>query len=223
MKLFDYLLDWILPNRCGFCGDFIKWDELACEDCINKIEFAENFTREDFGDNYILCIYASEYKDTVREGVLNLKYHQGINTAKFLLPKLTENLNSLGISDEIDLITAVPMHRKRFSQTGYNHAEIVADLVSKSLRIKKNCKILGKNRSTRAQHELTRAERLKAVKGSYFIKRNHSDIKGMTILLCDDIITTGSTLSECSRLLLQAGAEKVYCLALASTNYKEGN
>ncbi len=223
MKIFDYLIDWILPNRCGFCGGFIKWDKLACDDCINEIEFAEDFKREDFDGNYILCVYACEYKDTVREGVLNLKYHQGINTAKFLLPKLTDNLKSLGIPSKIDLITAVPMHRKRFSETGYNHAEVVADLVCKTLGIKKDYDILGKNRSTRSQHELTRAERLKAVKGSYFIKRKHNDIKGMTILLCDDIITTGSTLSECSRLLLKAGAERVYCLTLASTNYKEGN
>ncbi len=223
MKLFDYLLDWILPNRCGFCEDFIKWDKLACDDCIKEIEYAEDFIQKDSNGYFTFCVYASEYRDTAREGALNLKYHQGINTAKFFLPKLIENLSSMGVCDEIDLVTAVPMNRKRYYETGYNHAEIVADIVSNRLGIKKNYNILGKNRSTSAQHELSQIQRYKAVKGSYFIKRNHFDIKGMTILLCDDIITTGSTLSECSRLLLEAGAERVYCLALESTPYKEGN
>ncbi len=224
MKLLDYLLDWILPNRCGFCGDFIKWDELACQDCINEIEYPDNYIKYDDQGCFSACVYACEYRDVAKQGVLNLKYHKNINSAKYLLPRLITNLKSAGIADKIDIVTAVPMHASRLNKTGYNHAQIIADMVSKCLNIDKDHKLLGVTRSKGTQHELSREDRMIAVKGRYFIKSTAwKKVYGKTVLLCDDVITTGSTLSECSRLLLQAGADKVYCLALASTNYKEGN
>ena len=223
MKIFDFLLDIVFPNRCGFCGDFISWDKLSCENCINKLEPTDNYLREDDFGNFTLCASTVEYTGTAKDGILNFKYHKGTNTAKYFLPSLVKNIGNNGILDEIDLITAVPMNRKRVEETGYNHAEVIAKLLAKSLGVGCNFKILGKNKSTHHQHDLTRRERLNAVKGSYYLKTKSSDIKGKTILLCDDIITTGATLSECSRILLNAGAKKIYCATLATTNLKEGN
>ncbi|MBQ8623659.1 MAG: ComF family protein [Oscillospiraceae bacterium] len=221
MKIIDFILDFFFPNRCPFCDNFIVWDKLVCNDCINQIELTDNYIRKDFDNNFTVCLSAVSYEGTAKRGLLNLKYHKGFNAAKHLLPYLIDIFKNNIVIDKIDLVTAVPMNRKRLEKTGYNHAEIIAKMVAKRLNLKYNFKILGKNKSTDRQHDLTRAERLEAVKGSYFIKHKFPDIKGKTILLCDDIITTGSTLSECSRLLLKAGAKKVYCATLGTTLLKE--
>ncbi len=222
LKIFDFLLDLIFPNRCGFCGNFIPWDKFACDACINKLEPTDNYFRKDDFGNFVLCTSVTEYSGIAKEGILNLKRNCGTNTAKFFLPNLVNSLECAGFLEEVDLITAVPMNNKRQNETGYNHAEIIAKLLAKKLDIAYNFKIIGKNKSTHRQHDLSRRERLTAVKGSYYLK-NSFDVKGKTILLCDDIITTGATLSECSRILLNAGAEKVYCATIATTNLKEGS
>lgn len=223
MKITDFILDLIFPNRCGFCDDFIAWDKLACDECINQIEFTNDYIRKDFDGNFTVCISCVSYEGTAKEGLLNLKYHKGFNTAKYLLPSLVKRLENVGITPNIDLVTCIPMNSKRLDETGYNHAEVIAKILAKSLGVSHNFKILGKNKSTNRQHDLTRAERLEAVKGSYYLKTKFPDIKGKTILICDDIITTGATLSECSRLLLQAGAKEVYCATLGTTFLKEGS
>lgn len=220
MKLFDFLVDFVFPNRCGFCDSFIEWDKFACDDCINKIESANSFIRQDDNGNFKLCISAVYYDGVAKDGILNLKHPEGINTAKFFVPMLCDNLEKTELCGKIDLVTAVPACRGLFSERKYNHAEIIARLVAKQLGISRNYRILGRHKSEEAQHELSRSERVRAVKDLYFLKNRIPDIKGKTILLCDDIITTGSTLSECSRLLLEAGAREVYACTLATTKDK---
>ncbi len=217
MKLLDFLVDLIFPNRCAFCDDFIEWDKHACDDCISKLEFANNFIRYDDNNVFKLCVSVVRYDGIAKDGILSFKHPEGINTAKYLVPILCDNLAKAEISDKIDFVTAVPVIKKRFAERKYNHAEVIAKLVAKILVTDEDYELLGRNKTAKSQHELSRLERIEAVKGRYFIKNKNPDIKGKTILLCDDIITTGSTLSECAKLLLEAGAKEVYSCTLATT------
>lgn len=219
MKLIDFILDFLLPNRCGFCDEIIPWNKSACDDCISEIEFADNLVREDKNGNFVKCISVTYYGGKVKDGILMLKTPYGVNVAKYIAPKLCEALRKCDFCDKIDLVTCVPSGKNRRLQDKYNHAKVIAKLVARSLGLKQNYKILGRYKKTAFQHKLSYSERVLAAKSAYFLKGENVNIKGMTVLLCDDIITTGSTLSECAKILLEAGADKVYACTLSAAQF----
>ena len=225
-KIADFIADFVFPNRCPFCDGFIQWDMLCCDKCTVELEHADFCPKcgqnicecgeHDFA--YDGCVTVIPYVDIGRKGILELKYRNGFNTAKLLVPEIIKRLNCL---DSADIITAVPMTRKRRRETGYNQAEYIAKLLSKSTGIKCDFSLIGKRRSAPLQHELTREEREREAQLTYFPKKQHCDITGKTVILCDDIITTGSTLSACAAVLKKMGAKAVYCAALAGSYTKK--
>jgi ComF family protein len=109
------------------------------------------------------------------------------------------------------------MAKKNKSERGYNQAEVLAKFISKEINKPFNNKILKKIKKDLSQHKLTYTERREAVKGAYDINFSNY-IKGKTVLICDDVITSSATLNECSRILKQHGARKVICAVIATTN-----
>ena len=114
---------------------------------------------------------------------------------------------------QFDVIIAVPMHAARERVRGYNHAQRLAEIVSRQLRIPAPTGLLRRVRSTKAQVGLAGDERRKNLRGAF---EASPKVAGQTILLIDDVSTTGSTLRECSTALKQAGAKGVYCLTLGA-------
>ncbi len=212
-----FLIDLVYPNRCGFCLKVIPWNKLICPECEEKPVYSETPIRYDSNGNFTLCISTCEYSGIAKRGVLNLKYHYAKNTAEYLVPRLTE-LILAHIPDEIDLITFVPMTKWRKGEYGYNQSKVIADYLSRALETECDGKLLAKISKVKTQHSLTADDRLKNAKSAYKIGKSKRSINGKTILLVDDIITTGATLSSCAKLLLEQGAERVYCCTLAHTN-----
>lgn len=219
--IYDYLIDFILPNRCSFCGKFTNWNEPVCKNCKDSILFSEHPIRQDENGVFTMCVSACEYDGTARDGILNLKYHNGINTAKHLSPHLCELLKVNIDLNRIDVVTCVPMTRKRLADTGYNHADVIGKLVAELIKKPYDRKLLRRISNAPIQHELSAAERRKAVKDTYFPANKKTSLNGKTVLLVDDIITTGSTLSECASVLKSMGAVEVYCCTLAKSLYNE--
>ncbi len=217
-----FLIDLVYPNRCGFCQRVIPWNKLICPECEEKLEYSPNPIRQGEKGSFAFCISPCKYSGVARRGVLNLKYHYGKNTAEYLIPCLSELIKT-HIPEDIDLITFVPMTYWRKSEYGYNQAEVIADMLSKELDIPCDGKLLAKIKKMDTQHSLTSEERKRNAKSAYKPGTSKRDICGKTVLLADDIITTGATLSSCSRLLLERGAERVYCATLTHTeiNRKE--
>ncbi len=219
--IYDYLIDFVLPNRCGFCGEFTSWNEPVCRKCKDGILFSEHPVRRDENGVFELCVSACEYDGVARDGILNLKYHNGVNTSKYLSPHLCELIKThIGLS-RIDLVTCVPMSRKRRADRGYNHADVIGKDVSRHLSKPYDGKILSRASGAPIQHLLSAEQRRSAVKNTYFPSGKNSRLNGKTVLLCDDIITTGSTLSECASVLISMGAKAVYCCTLAKSVYDE--
>lgn len=222
--LIDWAADLIYPNRCPSCDRFIPWDRLFCEECESAFE-ERSFcpkcgmnicvceSRELYYDG---CAVAAPYVGEIRRGVLALKYHRGFNAAKYFAPRLCGLIDEYGFSCGADIITAVPMNRARRAQTGYNQAEYIARLISKRIFVPCDFKLLKKKPSSAIQHELSAEERMKAAAEAYLPYKNKS-LAGKTVILCDDIITTGSTLSECAKILKSLGAKKVYCAVISGT------
>jgi ComF family protein len=118
-----------------------------------------------------------------------------------------------------ELVTWAPLSKKRLRKRGYDQAKLLAEQVSKALQIPL-VSTLEKMRDTKAQSTLGAEQRRENVKNVYRLAKGCS-VTGKRILLVDDILTTGSTLSACAKVLLEGGAERVDCAALARSRDEE--
>lgn len=225
-KLYKFILDIIFPNRCPFCDKFIRWDKLACDDCIDHLAYADESFCSRCGKvqcicsrdlYYEKCYVACYYEGLARDGIINLKVKNAINAAEFFADILSTKINADKI--KYDMIIPVPMSKKKQAVRGYNQAEEIARFISKRTNIPVNNIILGKCDSNIEQHTLNAAEREENVKTEFKIKTN-IDLHEKNIIICDDVITTGSTLNECAKLIKKLGANKVILAVGASTTLK---
>ena len=114
------------------------------------------------------------------------------------------------------LIMPVPLHPKRLRERGFNQSLLLARHVSRALHIDLDFLSLRRVRYTPPQASLAKSERKQNVRGAFELK-NQDAVKGINILLVDDVVTTGNTLNECARILRKGGARKVFGLSLART------
>ncbi len=119
--------------------------------------------------------------------------------------------------DDIDLVTCVPMSKTKLLDRKYNQAEVFAKHMSKRLGKSFNGKLLQRKHNNIEQHMLSSEQRRENAENVYHIHNKYNDIKGKNILICDDVITTGATMSKCIRLLKEMGADKVYVAAICTT------
>jgi len=110
-------------------------------------------------------------------------------------------------------VAAVPLHRSRLKEREFNQSLIIADKIAKDLGLPVS-NTLEKTKKTRYQNELSKSERLMNLKGAFKVC-DSAGICGKNVLLIDDVMTTGATLSECALALLSGGAKKVTCFTLA--------
>lgn len=117
------------------------------------------------------------------------------------------------------LLVPVPLHRRRQNWRGFNQAEILAEILGKNLGVKVRSDILTRNKNTTPQAELeTREKRLNNITGAFEIKNPAEFSAGgkiKTVVLIDDVSTTGATLEECARALKKAGVKQVYAITAA--------
>ena len=145
----------------------------------------------------------------------SFKLAEDFRVADYLARQMSERIVKDFEGIKFDAITAVPTKALKKFEKGYNHSEVLARKISKSIGVpyKETLKYVGKGKS---QHTLSRNDRFENVRGLYSA-RKIENIK--TILLIDDIKTTGASLNECAKELMFAGVEDVYC-AVAIVNGK---
>ncbi len=226
IKLF--LLDLFFPNRCPACDSIINYDELICKECIVKLEQSktdENNVCAVCGKSYcenhdylyyvraVSCFY---YEKEAKNGIISLKKGNK-NFGYYLAEVLSEKIISDNIIKNADFITAVPMSKQSFRKRGYNQAHILASEISHKTGIPLLEKVLFKNKS-KAQHTLSRVERQWNVSAFY---SEYTDLSGKKIILCDDVLTTGSTMNRCAQLLINMDADCVYAAAGTIIKYKK--
>jgi len=129
---------------------------------------------------------------------------------------MAEKVLELFPNVESDVVTAVPMSRRKRGVKGFDHAEILAKAVASELGVEYR-RMLAKVKKNKEQHTLSAKERFSNVKGVYVARENNYK----NVLLIDDIKTTGATIDECSRQLMLAGTENVYCSTAVITTCKE--
>lgn len=213
MKVIPFLLDLLYPPRCAFCHDFLETSrEGICAHCKTGLPFAQNGGRQHFP--FIpVCVSPLNYEGNVRESLLRYKFGGATGYAKVYGRLVAETVRA-ELPGAFDLITWVPLSCKRLRQRGYDQARLLAKATAKALGMPLT-PTLYKQRNTQPQSGTGDAAKRRAnITGAYRMKKD-ADVTGKRILLIDDIVTTGSTLSECARVLGKAGAEQVVCATVA--------
>lgn len=211
----DFFLEILFPSKCIGCH---KSNEIFCDDCISKIEYAERPTEEN-----IMALY--DYRnETIKRAIWKLKYHNspylGEKLGELLYESFMEEINDIKMfsSGSPIYVIPVPISKDRKRNRGYNQTEIIAKSFCNKGKINlfefKN-KIVFKKNNTIPQAKLTnRKKRLQNIKGAFEIK-NKENIKGKTIIIIDDVTTTGGTILEIMKILKKGGAKKVLGFAVA--------
>ena len=150
----------------------------------------------------------------IKECVHLFKYKGYVGLVDIFRDVIVDLIRKNEIQKEVDLIVPVPVYPAKKRERTYNHAEILATSVSKDLAIPIDTKNLKKISWTRSQSELDRKRRLENIKGS-FLAVDRDVFSGRNILLVDDVYTTGATVNEYAKALLEANAKRVISLTLA--------
>lgn len=210
----ERLLSLLFPPRCPLCGARVPIP-CFCTDCRDKIE-QENCPAPHIlrvGERVLPFRFAVPYRDEYRRMLHQFKFQQKKSKARALSQLMAGTAR--GFSAAFDCVCFVPMTKKAAAKRGYNQSELLAAGVARQMKIPLR-RLLVKQRETAAQHTLNargRAENVRAV----FAAR--SKCAGQTVLLVDDILTTGATMCACAQALYDGGAQAVYGLCLAATPY----
>ena len=214
-----YILDMFFPNRCPFCNEIIKWDKVVCDVCRkNLIPACEKICHK-CGNLNCVCdelknydnAYAAVFFDD--ENVSNAIY-EFKRTGMSNLAEYTAEIVCKYI-DKADLVTGVPMGKRKQRKRGHNQADILARCIGEHLDMENICNLLYKIDTKEEQHHFSETERKERVKDLFY--GSNTDLSGKTVILCDDVMTTGSTLNRCAELLKEMGAEKVIICVCAVT------
>ena len=204
----------IRPTRapqCILCGDRLAAAQLLMGDgrCPNCRDCPPEFDR---------AISFAEYKDGLRGIVHLLKYDRVTPVATVLGGMAAQAIGELlpGCRQAVPVLVPVPLHRSRRRLRGFNQAELLARAAAKRLPQKPEvlCDVLVRQRDTVSQVGLNREERVANVRDAFRVAAA-GRVEGRAVILVDDVMTTGTTLSECARVLKQAGAQRVWAVTVA--------
>ena len=208
----ELILNLLFPPKCILCGCVLPKEQTdLCHNCRqNTDEFTRSKKKISFVAGWTSLWY---YTDKVRHSILLYKFYSRRSYGPTYGRLLAMKLYSKPLCN-YDVLTWVPVSKFRLLQRGYDQVELIARSFGQELNTPA-IPVLIKQRHTKAQSRLNTPERRRAnVLGAFHVS-NPQVIRGKTVLLIDDIITTGSTVSECARVLLTAGAKEVYCAAVA--------
>lgn len=207
-KPLQYLIHLFFPARCLVCREYLPYDTDApfCGGCRL---YLDSLTPREIPIPAGACAYMLDYM-AARRAITAYKFHNKPQYARALGKLLVPLVTALG---EVDCITWAPVSALRLTKRGYDQSRLLAEAVGHTLQIPVR-PMLRKRRHTRRQSQTPHDKRGENVRGAYTLAGGCTPA-GLKIVLIDDVVTTGSTISECCRVLYDAGAREVFCVALA--------
>ena len=171
---------------------------------------------------YVKATAYGSYESGLRELIHLLKYNQvrpAANVLGRMLAEAIEDLQPLFSAGEV-LVVSVPLHARKLRQRGFNQSELIARAALKlkpaTVRFQLGADLMERRRETKSQIGLSRHQRRENIRGAFVVAKP-AEVKGRDILVVDDVFTTGTTVSECARILRRAGASRVYVATVART------
>jgi ComF family protein len=229
----DLLLDILFPKFCIGCGREGKYICDRCDIFTSEVE-PIYFQQEKYGLDSLISIW--EYEGLMKKAIHQIKYQGVTDIIKELMKKVEiEGIGGMGSDPgQTPIITYVPMYKKREKRRGFNQAKIIAQELAKKTSAQGGCQVvslLKKIKDTKPQMELNQEERLKNIKGCFELSLKEArppenlnadfgevgPLKNLSVLLVDDVYTTGATMRECAKVLKKAGVKKVSGFVLSRT------
>ena len=213
MNLKTLILDLFFPPRCTFCHKLVENGEIrVCDRCRGHLPFASNCgkQRKDFVKT---CVAPFYYEKEVRASLHRFKFGNMPSYAEVYADYVAECIRA-ELDGRWDVLSWIPVSKKRLRERGYDQAEVLSRAIANVLGTEA-VPLLIKQRHTKAQSATGSPEKRRAnIAGAYALLPG-ADVTDRRILLIDDIITTGATVTECARTLGLAGADCVYCATVA--------
>lgn len=204
------LLDLLFPPKCPFCGSLLEKGDLLCPRCQRELPWLQGGAAERAVELTGGCVSAVLLNDRAEEGVYAFKFHgKSARSGTFGL-LIAQCVRDHGLT--ADLVSWPPLSPERLRKRGYDQAQLLAERVGALLDLPVVRTLEKEDRP--AQSSLGAVQRRANLLGAYTaLEPEH--FRGRSVLLVDDVLTTGATLSECAKTLRLAGAERVVCATLA--------
>ncbi len=226
-RVFFPLLEFIYPPVCFTCDRRLTArDSKICVDCWKSVhpigildpawrELTARLEKEGVTGGMLSC-YVFEHGGTLQEIIHLLKYGGVKAIGRELGIKIGERIASDDLFRMADYSLPVPLHRVRLRERGYNQCAFLCEGITAVTGIPSRADLLMRTRSTMTQTRLTPGERIKNVEGAFSLSGDaRQDVDGKTIILVDDVITTGCTVAACARELRRGGAKTVLVASAA--------
>ena len=207
----------ISGETCDICGERLPG--------LQRLSQPQNCsTCQDNHPQFARATAYGAYQDELRELIHLLKYDRILPAAVVLGGMLAEAIDKLDLGRDPVLVVPVPLHVSKHRQRGFNQSELVVRAALKKFgkaNFQLTRSVLVRQRPTVSQIGLTRPQRAENIRGA-FRAAHPSRVAGRTVLLVDDVLTTGTTASECARVLRKAGAKTVFVATVARTLKEAG-
>ncbi|MGH1519374.1 ComF family protein [Chryseobacterium sp. JK1] len=213
------ILDLLFPNRCIHCNRIIDSELLVCNICFSQIRFTHYHYSENnpikekcsllFPVEHTFSLFQFEKESLTRKIIHELKYRNREKTGKILANWTTERLDFK--NEKPDLMVSVPLHPKKLKERGYNQLHLFTETLAAFYQIPFNHKLIKRNHYSKAQALKDKKHRTET-ENPFSVTES---ISGKSILLIDDVFTTGNTVSSIAWELLNAGNNKISILVMA--------
>lgn len=230
------LLDWIYPRHCPICDTILpQSDGKICLQCLEKLDYVKEPSCKKCGKKihsmqkeYCVDCEKKEhffesgyslftYNEKLKASIYRFKYKGRVEYADFYGEEIAKRLGKKISGWKPDALVPVPLHKSREYKRGYNQSYEIAKVIGKQLEIPVRNDLLYRVKKTVPQKELDENGRQNNLKKAFKLRQN--DVKLNTIIIIDDIYTTGSTVDAVAVELLHAGVQKIHYIALAIGEY----
>jgi len=215
--LFGIISNLLFPSKhiCLICKENYGHNRFICDNCQSSLEVVHEEIHSD--SKYIKKVYYSLfYNRFIRELIKKYKFNGKNYLYKAFGEILVETIEKNNLSQDIDMVTYVPSHRRKEALRGYNQAELLARYIAEKIEKPLCRENLVKTKWTEEQSHSNKADRVVNLRDSFHLKKPEK-IQKKRILLVDDLITTGATMEECGKILIRNGAKEIIGLALTSS------
>ena len=231
MKFLNYIffpiIDFIYPPICSICNQLSDRKELpVCSNCWNTftavspahptwIEIKSKIISRGNVEDLFSC-YLFESEGNLQKAIHLLKYGGMTSIGVHLGRDIGSTIARMPELLDADYIIPVPLHKRKRRERGYNQSEFICKGINGIVEVPVMPSLLSRVRYTQTQTHLNMEERIRNVNEAFIVPEKYIPIvKGKTIIIVDDVITTGSTIDSCAGQLILSGARKVFALSAA--------
>lgn len=225
-RYFYPMIKLIYPTRCVLCNEVISWKEEICDECRLRLSYVQSpyclrcgkeivdeeqeYCRdcEENPKSFLQGFPAMNYKDPLPDAIAAFKYHNRRQGAGYFARQIVRCRGEQILAANPEVLVPIPIHKRKKRQRGYNQAELLTRELGACLKIPVDTTILCRTQYTLPQKKLDAKSRELNLKKAFF--SNERIVKYKSVMLVDDIYTTGATIEACTKLLKKHGVKDVY-------------